>query len=386
MARPIKQTIEHFPHRIDGGRDLFIIEQRFGNDGYACLFKIKELLGSHEGHAFSCKHPGDWHFLLATTRLDADRCEQIMALLATLGIIDEELWHKERTIWCQDLVNGLKESYRKRKQSLPAKPVITITGAETIASGAETPVFGAEMSAQQDFYRQKPPQEGISGAETPNHEQKESSPPTPPLKKDLGSKEHIYTPPTPPQEAAKRARGKRIKVNINYDLEIGKALGSFSPSHKQAIREWISVVASLNKSKTLSQRKYLTLLGELGDVLATTTPDIFQAAVCEATAREIGVLGYIKAIVKRQTAQPQRRTHRAPIKAEGPSPPAYEPGWYRSKDGWRRTGAPSSEPALTDEEFKKRRSEKDAAKEHESVIPFVRLLTGDLASPAGGKA
>ena len=35
MARPKKQTVDYFPHFVKGGRTIFILENKFGNDGYA---------------------------------------------------------------------------------------------------------------------------------------------------------------------------------------------------------------------------------------------------------------------------------------------------------------------------------------------------------------
>lgn len=45
MARPKKQTVDYFPHFVKGGRTIFILENKFGNDGYAFWFKLLEILG-----------------------------------------------------------------------------------------------------------------------------------------------------------------------------------------------------------------------------------------------------------------------------------------------------------------------------------------------------
>ncbi len=49
MARPKKQTVDYFPHFVKGGRTIFILENKFGNDGYAFWFKLLEILGESEG-------------------------------------------------------------------------------------------------------------------------------------------------------------------------------------------------------------------------------------------------------------------------------------------------------------------------------------------------
>jgi hypothetical protein len=49
MARPTKQTVDYFPHDCHHGQTIYILEKRFGNDGYAFWFNLLELLGSSEG-------------------------------------------------------------------------------------------------------------------------------------------------------------------------------------------------------------------------------------------------------------------------------------------------------------------------------------------------
>ena len=46
MARPAKLTVDYFPHIINQGKTIFIIENNYGNDGYAFWFKLLELLGA----------------------------------------------------------------------------------------------------------------------------------------------------------------------------------------------------------------------------------------------------------------------------------------------------------------------------------------------------
>ena len=44
MARPLKQTVDYFPHYVNHGKTLLIIENEYGNTGYAFWFKVIELL------------------------------------------------------------------------------------------------------------------------------------------------------------------------------------------------------------------------------------------------------------------------------------------------------------------------------------------------------
>ena len=63
MARPKKRTVDYFPHQCNHGKTMFILEQKYGNDGYAFWFKLLELLGTTEGHFLHLENSADWEFL-----------------------------------------------------------------------------------------------------------------------------------------------------------------------------------------------------------------------------------------------------------------------------------------------------------------------------------
>jgi len=122
LGRPKKQTVDYFPHYCVHKKTMFIIEQKYGNDGYAFWFKLLELLGSSEGHYLKLENGMDWEFLIAKTRLDKNRCTEILNLLAILGAIDRELWEEHNIIWSDNFVENLKDAYRNRVVDIPAKP------------------------------------------------------------------------------------------------------------------------------------------------------------------------------------------------------------------------------------------------------------------------
>lgn len=123
MARPKKQTVEYFPHYVNSGKTMFILESNFGNDGYAFWFKVLELLGMTEGHVYDCRNTADWEFLLAKTHVSEDIANKILQKLADLDAIDTELW-KNKLIWSDNFVKNLLPVYNNRKTALPQKPVI----------------------------------------------------------------------------------------------------------------------------------------------------------------------------------------------------------------------------------------------------------------------
>jgi hypothetical protein len=109
MARPKKQTVEYFPHYVNSGKTMFILENNFGNDGYAFWFKVLELLGITDGHVYDCRNTADWEFLLAKTHVSEVLANSILKKLADLDAIDSELWDK-RLIWSDNFVKNLNSS------------------------------------------------------------------------------------------------------------------------------------------------------------------------------------------------------------------------------------------------------------------------------------
>lgn len=122
MARPKRQTVDYFPHFVKGGRTIFILEDRFGNDGYAFWFKVLEILGEAEGHFYDCSNGSNWAFLLAKTHLTEEEANNIISVLIDLGKIDAELWAEKRILWVENFVKNLSEVYRTRHTDLPLKP------------------------------------------------------------------------------------------------------------------------------------------------------------------------------------------------------------------------------------------------------------------------
>lgn len=157
MARPRKQTADWFPHYVDDGKTKYILESRWGNDGYAFWFKLLELLCKTDGHIYDYGNAVDKQFLLARMKMPEETIEEIVATLIDLGNIDRELWEDGRRIWCQGLVDNIKPLYLKRKDSVPEKPIpggkpqqkpddndvsdaeIPVSEAETAETAEETP-------------------------------------------------------------------------------------------------------------------------------------------------------------------------------------------------------------------------------------------------------
>jgi len=121
MARPHKMIVDYFPHYCNHGKTLYILQNKFQNDGYAFWFKLLELLAATEGHAYDFNKSQSWQFLLAKTQVSEDIANDILNTLIDLEAIDRELAEK-KIIWCQNFINNIADVYKRRQVPLPEKP------------------------------------------------------------------------------------------------------------------------------------------------------------------------------------------------------------------------------------------------------------------------
>lgn len=123
MTRPRKNIVDYFPHDCITGKTISILENKFKNDGYACWFKILEILGSTENHYYDCSDLFNWEYLKTKTLINDDSIlNEIVDMIASLGAIDKELWNKKRIIWSDNFIKNLSFVYSKRAAEIPNKP------------------------------------------------------------------------------------------------------------------------------------------------------------------------------------------------------------------------------------------------------------------------
>jgi hypothetical protein len=101
---------------------MFILEERYGNDGYAFWFKILETLGHTQCHFIDLNKESELEYLRSKTRCDEDKITEILNLLARLEAIDPVLW-ENKIIWSQNFVDGISDVYTRSRHTLPpSKP------------------------------------------------------------------------------------------------------------------------------------------------------------------------------------------------------------------------------------------------------------------------
>ena len=145
MARLQKDVVSYFPHDANAcaGDTLIVLQNQFGNDGYAFWFKLLEKLASTDGHFIDCRNSTKWQLLLAKTGVNEITGVEIMKLLVEMDAIDKELWGS-KLIWCQKLVDNIGEVYKNRRRETPQKPLITDKNRITTDNNAITTPLGTQ--------------------------------------------------------------------------------------------------------------------------------------------------------------------------------------------------------------------------------------------------
>ena len=159
LMRPQKQTVDYFPHEANAseGDTLTILQNYWGNDGYAFWFKLLEKLATTHNHVIDCSNPVKWQLLLAKTHIDEQKGMAIMDKLAELDAIDAPLWRSNKVIWSQNFVNNVADAYKNRRRTIPLKPITTnnnliTTKDNPITTGESTQRKGKERKRDNTLF------------------------------------------------------------------------------------------------------------------------------------------------------------------------------------------------------------------------------------------
>lgn len=123
MARKKKNTVDYFPHLIQCGKAMFIIESKYKNDGYATWFKILERLGTSENHYIDLSDNKELMYLASKCNISEDLLKSIINDLVDLDKFDKYLW-EQNIIWSQDFVDNISDLYKRRELEMPTKQLI----------------------------------------------------------------------------------------------------------------------------------------------------------------------------------------------------------------------------------------------------------------------
>lgn len=124
MSRPRKANVDYFPHSTEHGKTMFVLENRWGNDGYAAWFKILEMLGRAENHFIDTRDAETWEYLVANLRITPNTTCEILNTLSNLRAIDSELWESFQVIFSTNFVDGVTPAYRFRKDKIITRDIV----------------------------------------------------------------------------------------------------------------------------------------------------------------------------------------------------------------------------------------------------------------------
>ena len=126
MSRIKKNTVDYFPHPVKDGDRMFVMETKFGMAGYACYYKLLQLLGRSEDHFADFNTVKTLMTFSASLKVNESLALEMLSALAELGTLDLELWNAKKIAWCQELVDSISTVYSdNRRRDIPQKPLIT---------------------------------------------------------------------------------------------------------------------------------------------------------------------------------------------------------------------------------------------------------------------
>ncbi len=114
MARPARTDVDYFPHEVDHGRKMHIIESKHGNNGYAVWFKLLELLGKASNHYININD--DTSLMYLESKLGDEDVMKILQDLVKLDVIHPGLW-EQKVIWIPKFVAGIADAYKRRNNT-----------------------------------------------------------------------------------------------------------------------------------------------------------------------------------------------------------------------------------------------------------------------------
>ena len=146
-GRKEKYTIDYFPHYVNHKKTMHIIEQKFGNDGYAFCFKLLELLGKSEHHIFDINTEENKLYFFSQVNVPEEIGIKVLELLYRLEAIDRDLYEKG-FVFSQKFCDNVADAYRKRKSEVATKAEIVSIYSISSAINANNTAMNAQSKVE----------------------------------------------------------------------------------------------------------------------------------------------------------------------------------------------------------------------------------------------
>ena len=118
-GRPERYEADYFPHQCHHSKTLEIFVDKYGNEGYAFFYRLREVLGITKGHGYCADEKVDMAYLCKKTGVDEKLLIEMVEFLCEIGEINKKIWRDNYFIWWPNFVDSLKELYKRRKNDLP---------------------------------------------------------------------------------------------------------------------------------------------------------------------------------------------------------------------------------------------------------------------------
>lgn len=114
MARKEKLTLDYFPHYAVQGDISKIIQERYGNDGYAILYKNYEQFCLRDRQYIDLNEYVTLASISAYCKVSEEKYLEVVDTLVKLGAYDVELWNERKILISEKFLENTKDAYRNR--------------------------------------------------------------------------------------------------------------------------------------------------------------------------------------------------------------------------------------------------------------------------------
>lgn len=114
MARKEKLTLDYFPHYAVQGDISKIIQERYGNDGYAVLYKNYEQFCLRDRQYIDLSEYVTLASVSAYCKVSEEKYLEVVDALVKLGAYDVELWNERKILISEKFIENTKDAYRNR--------------------------------------------------------------------------------------------------------------------------------------------------------------------------------------------------------------------------------------------------------------------------------
>lgn len=114
MARKEKLTLDYFPHYAVQGDISKIIQERYGNDGYAVLYKNYEQFCLRDRQYMDLNEYVTLASISAYCKVSEEKYLEVVDTLVKLGAYDVELWKEQKILISEKFLENTKDAYRNR--------------------------------------------------------------------------------------------------------------------------------------------------------------------------------------------------------------------------------------------------------------------------------